>query len=79
MKIARLERYMKELTRSNSVIVQRYEARISTMDNAHKNAIKTLQDKLKAEKKSTDEAVKRVMILQTQLQHYHLKYGELPE
>lgn len=79
MKIARLERYMKELTRSNSVIVQRYEARISTMDNAHKNAIITLQDKLKAEKKSTDEAVKRVMILQTQLQHYHLKYGELPE
>jgi hypothetical protein len=77
MKIARLERYIKELTTSNSVIVQRYETRISTMDNAHRTSVKTLQDKLTAEKKSTDEAVKRVMILQTQLQHYNLKFGEL--
>nr|XP_022318825.1 rho GTPase-activating protein 24-like isoform X1 [Crassostrea virginica] len=79
MKIARLERYIKELSTSNSVIVQRYEARISTMDIAHRTTIKGLQDKVAAEKKSTDEAVKRVMILQTQLQHYHLKYGEIPE
>lgn len=79
MKITRLERYIKELTTSNSVIVQRYETRISTMDNAHRTSVKTLQDKLAAEKKSTDEAVKRVMILQSQLQHYNLKFGELPD
>ncbi|XP_061175081.1 rho GTPase-activating protein 24-like isoform X2 [Saccostrea echinata] len=79
MKIVRLERYIKELSSSNSVIIQRYESRISTMDNAHRASVKTLQDKLAAEKKSTDEAVKRVMILQTQLQHYNLKFGELPD
>lgn len=79
MKIVRLERYIKELSSSNSVIIQRYESRISTMDNAHRSSLKTLQDKLAAEKRSTDEAVKRVMILQTQLQHYNLKFGELPD
>ncbi|KAK3090783.1 hypothetical protein FSP39_014593 [Pinctada imbricata] len=74
---AKYDRQVKELNKNMSVITSRYESRIASIDAVHKDSIRKLEEKLDAEQKSREDAVKRVINLQAELQRYHLQYGDI--
>ncbi|KAK6187964.1 hypothetical protein SNE40_005879 [Patella caerulea] len=56
---------------------EKYEKRIETMQITHNTKLKSLQEKLDEKTVTADDALARVIDLQSQLRDYHMHYGEL--
>ncbi|XP_060067022.1 rho GTPase-activating protein 24-like [Ylistrum balloti] len=77
VKMSKYENCIKALSSELETMKDKYEKRVTSLEKLKKDEIKNLCAKLESERYSRNDAVRRVMELQTELQQYQTQFGKI--